>query len=250
MKRNLIFNKIIIGLLSVSVVILFLIIRDVMFFFSFSKDIDFSLVYLTLPLKIKVINRSMFSKIFKKTADKAGKNLPSTGSISTSLSNPVGKPSQGEKGCATFSANEPDANPPNPVLANHNNPSVNQGGNTFQHIEVHRETCGGNPDCKKVICGSDQPCDNQGSREVVGNFTTKYPNNAPGTVINIDTTTNIFGDSNTPQNFVSYTTPHETNVTPEAYPIKGQTTGKGTDYLHDPQNPQRLAAIIEETKNK
>jgi hypothetical protein len=70
-----------------------------------------------------------------------------------------------------------------------------------------------------------------------------------GKVVSVDKNSNMVGQAK-PQNAVVYDTPHATGHTQEAFPIQGQSTGKGTDYLHDSTNPQRLAVIIKETKNK
>jgi hypothetical protein len=53
-----------------------------------------------------------------------------------------------------------------------------------------------------------------------------------------------------PQNAVMYNKPHSTGVTPEAFPTSLKSIGKGTDFIHEPNNPHRIATIIQETKNK
>ena len=85
--------------------------------------------------------------------------------------------------------------------------------------------------------------------ESVAHLTSGKPSISHGKVVNLDPNTNAVGAAK-PQNIVFYEQPHSTSVTAESFPIQGQSTGKGTDYIHDPKNPHRIATVITETKNK
>ena len=144
---------------------------------------------------------------------------------------------------------EPDKNATDPQAA------VNNPGVPFQHKEIQRGTCP-QPDCKEQDCGPLLPGNNHASCnndvttvESVGHATSGNLNIPTGKTIPLDTNVNMVGQYKQ-QNFFVYNIPHSTGITPEAFPTPGNPTGKGTDFLHDPNHPHRVAAVIQETKNK
>ena len=146
------------------------------------------------------------------------------------------------KSYAIFTGNKPDANPIDSQAAI-NNPITIKG----KHTEIHRKTCS-TPDCTEKDCGLGATCLPLNSLEAVSHFTSGNPLTAQGSVHNLDII-NIKGE-NKHQNIVVYNTPHKTNPTSEAYPTPGKSTGKATDYLHDPKNSHRIDKVVEKTKDK
>ena len=187
---------------------------------------------------IRTIKRNMLSRSFFEV----GTKVTSTTKVLTPSITKVIKRNE-----ANFSGNQPDYNNPDPQ-ASQNNPAG--GPQNQKHAEIHRDTCP-QQDCNEKNCGPSVPCGPIVETKAVGHFTSGTPNipASEGKIVPLDQTTNIVGQNKT-QNVKFYKTPHNTPNTPEAFPSPGQPHGKGTNYIHDPANPHRMIAIIQETKDK
>ena len=228
--------------------------------YGFLLIILFSYIYSTFFDQSLIFETAMFSNIAtkaaKRGAEKIGQNAPKVVS-STKLmpDSPNQNPSTSAQPYATMNVWEAEKTPNDPQ-ASVNNPPVNKGGQIIQHSQFVRGTCE-EEDCKEQNCGplptptaNTAPCgETVTNLEAVGHATSGNPNINTGAVHTLDPLENFVGQKK-PQNAVVYNTPHSTGVTPEAFPTPGKSTGKGTDFLHDPNNPHRVSKIIDETKNK
>jgi hypothetical protein len=203
---------------------------------------------LSNPIDIAIIKRTMFGRF----ASRVAKNMPKDTPPPTVLSSLPASPGD-NKTYATTNVREHDSNCPDP-LGPVNNPPI--GKKKIVHPEIQRGTCD-KVDCKGKDCGplptptaTSAPCGETVKKfEGVAHLTSGNPSVPQGKVVNLDPTTNAVGALKM-QNAVFYDNPHNTSPTPESFPIQGQATGKGTDYIHDQKNPHRIATIVNETKNK
>ena len=239
-QKNIFFENDLVSIIGNIIIFLFL----VVIFYDFLKDSLF-------------FDTTLFSGVAAKIAKMSGENVVKNSSkvLGTQLTKDNDNSSHtSSKSYATHNVRQPDPNSVDPQAAV-NNPPVNKGGSTFQHPEFVRGTCD-QSDCKGQDCGPLLPGTTTAScgetvknLESVGHGTSGNPSVNTGNVVNIDPNTNFVGATKQ-QNAVIYNTPHSTGITPEAFPTPGNPTGKGTDFLHDPNHPHRVTTIIEETKNK
>jgi hypothetical protein len=124
--------------------------------FLLNKNFGFGSVlqsktFLLVGSNIKIVKRTMFSRIAKRGGQAAAQNLPKeTVSSSTILTKNQKLPQQDQgKGMATINVRNHDSNSPDPQ-ANTNNPGCAPGGKP--HPEVVRGICN-QSGCKEQPCG-------------------------------------------------------------------------------------------------
>ena len=185
---------------------------------------------------VRTIKRNMLSRSFFEVGTKA---TSTTRVLAPNITKVI------KRNEANFSGNQPDPNNQDPQASQNNPPGGQQNRG---HAEIHRSTCP-EQDCNKKDCGPSVPCGPVVETKAVANITHGNPQSPQGQTVVLDNQVDVLKNSK-PQNMFVYNKPHDTPNTPEAFPIPGQSSGKLTNYIHDPANPHRMIIIIQETKNK
>ena len=140
-----------------------------------------------------------------------------------------------EKGYASHRVCNADANAKDPKTLKNNPIIVTKSGKSIQHMEITRQECDQDPNCKDKVCPT--ICGNIKDEESVGHLTGGNVNNTQGHTVNLGNT-DINGNTK-PQNAYMYNNPHKTS------PNQNEVID-GTTYVKQPS----IESIIKKVESK